>query len=336
VPQVRFFLTGLRLELRGIFSWATAILLIILPLSVFAVNNIFADDADIFSARIGIVNNSDVALALPQLDNINFVVITGNAARMVATGELECAYILPTDLKSRVVRGDIHNAVEIITSPNTLLNVLADKWVFTAIIEALAPEIAAFELAAILDIPADDILPEILHGFESYAEGHRFVTTQTAWHGGGTESNQPAPGLISAGRVSHGLISLFMLAAMFLSLPAYLGVKSKMHTVLRGRNLCIYYGTVYIALFLRVLLVGIVGSFGLRLPLLVYALFCAAVGLLLMFILRSSSSVFVVGVFTILSCTLLGGVLVDPAELGGVFETLGSFMPTLHYINALI
>ncbi|MCL2068704.1 MAG: hypothetical protein FWH00_02280 [Oscillospiraceae bacterium] len=357
--HLRFFFTSLRLEVRhGLFSRVTAIFLTVLLLGIFSAHSLFAGNpSDIFSARVAIVHEAGdktagaVAAALPLLEGISFAVLQSphpdELSRMVAAGELECAYLIPADLKDRVMRGDIHGAVEVLTSPGTVITALTDKWVFTAIIETLAPEITAFELAAILDIPADEILPDILQGFGQYAEGHRFVAAETSWSGGGGEHNQSAPGLISAGRLLHGIIALAMLGVMFVWLPGYLLAKDKMRSVLRPLNLCIYYSAVCTALFLRILLVGAAGTFAvvwliggdlkMLLPALAaYALFCAVLGILLVFILRTGGSVFTVGVFTILCCVLLGGVIIDPAELGGVFVFFSRALPTAHYINLVI
>jgi hypothetical protein len=132
-----------------------------------------------------------------------------------------------------------------------------------------------------------------------------------------------------------------MLAAVFVCLPAYLGVKDKMRAVLRPLNLCLYYAAVYVAIFLRIMLIGaagllVIGELRHLFALAAYALFCAALGLLLALILRPGASTFVIGVFAILCCTLLGGVIIDPAELGGAFTLFARFMPTWYYIGAVL
>jgi len=354
---VRFFITSLRIEVRrGLLSWVTALFLVLLPVSVFAAGSLLSGEAPTgISGRVIVAYEygdeiaARVAAVLPDSPGVTFNIMRSpdpdEFARLIITGEYECVYLLPRDLKERVLGGDFADAVEVLVSPRTVINAVTDRLVFSAIIEALAPEITASELAQITGIPAHELLPDIHEGFARYAYSHMFVTAEVSWAGSGAEQDGFTP--LWAARIPHGIVALGMLALVFVSLPGYLGVKEKMRTVLRAGNLALYYITVYIAIALRILIVGAAALFVMPtltnsdiariLPALtLYALICAAIAVLLAILLRPGSSPFVIGTFSLLCCLLLGGVLIDPSELGGIFQTVSRLLPTSYYIEAVM
>jgi len=292
---------------------------------------------------------------LPQSAGVAFYtkqsLSTEELHRLVTTGEYECAYIIPGNLTERVLTGDISGAVEVITSSGTVITAISDRLVFAAIIDALAPEITAGELAEITGIPADIILPDIREGFASYNDSHMFVAAQTSWAGsGGEDGHSPASPL--AMRLPYGITALGMLALAFASLPEYLVAKEKLRRCLRIENLVLYCVAVYTALILRILMVGAAAIFTISvasgggfapvfLPTMAYALVCAGITIILAMLLRSGTVPdgglpFVIGVFTLLCCLLMGGVVIDPAELGGVLYSASRVLPTSYYIEAVI
>ena len=341
---MRFFFTCLRLELRqSVLSRTMAMLLPIL-LVIISLTGL-ARESSIVQVKAALVYNFDNTTAesiynsLPYNEFVNFSAYDfsqlAEVEELVATNELECAFIIPNDIRERFTQESFEECVEIIVSPRTVLDSLVNKLVFCSTVYVLIEDITINELAKILEISPEQLENDITALYAGYMSSDTFVKTDISWSGSTAGEKPP-----SEPRTRHGFIALVMLVSAMLSAAEHLGMRTRFSVVLTHKNISCYYFAVYASSLLRMLLLGCVGIALIGataiMPIAGYASVLAAIVLLVSVLPIKSVGLYTAGIFMVLCCIVLGGILINPAELGGIFPTIAAFAPVAWYLSAVL
>ena len=340
---MRFFLVSLRLELlQSLFSRTMLILLLAVALPLSAMQ--LWQNEKILQVHAAVVFERDdetAAQIFSRLPSDDIIVFTAyepshipKLEELVASGRLECAFIIPTGLRELFINENPAESIELIRSPRTTLDVLLSELVFSSAVITLSADITLDELAKSLDTTPNTFYSDILELYSSYSDRDGFVKASVEWSGEAAENNLTEP------RIPHGILALIMLVAAILCSAEHLGVKKKLGPALSHSNLALYYIAVFGAALLRLLTIASVGLLLIQpassAPLIsafAYAFLLAvlAVSFSLLPSLKSTA-LYTAGAFTVICCAVLGGVLISPAELGGIFTTVSVFMPSMCYL----
>lgn len=356
---MKLFFTTLRLELKRILRGGGFWILLSMLVACLGVSTLLlSGDSGLIRARVGIVFQEDdpqakaIFDALPENELVEFVPLhdpdDGQLRDQVASGRLECAYLLDSGLRERLLDGEISFSVPKLTSPATVLDTLTDQWLYAAVLEQFSPQIAADDLSKRLGLPYNEVLAEIELSFVNYDSGHNFVEVAAEW-GGGSGSDSSAVSTTPV-RVTHGLIALLLLLFASARLGTLLEEKSRLRPGLTlSRELCFWLGAFAAQLassfamgcggllLLRIFFPAALGTIGLELAaLFLYCALLAALTLLLGVLLRGGDALLAGTVFLTICCLALGGVLFDPAEISRWLHSLSRLLPTSGYGDAAV
>ena len=344
---MRFMLTSLGLELRASLLSRNMLILLLALLIALPLPKLFAGEAVVSVRAAVVIDPADetargIFEAIPRTALASFTEYNisqlGEIEALVAANELECAFVIPTDLRERFVGGSSQGSIEIIRSPRTATDELLSKLVFCAVIIAMAEPVTADELAKSLNVPVSVLENDISALYETYSGGESFVHANAEWSGNAANSLPP-----KEPRIPHGILALVMIISAMLSVAGRLGEKKRLGKVLTCGKTAIYCISVYLAAFARLLVLAGIGLAVIRptseAPVIAVVSFSgllAALVLVVVLLPLRPVGLYTAGVFLTICCIVLGGVLINPAELGGFFVRASAFIPTGWYIESAL
>lgn len=354
---VSFLITCKRLLRNRAF---TAVLLL-LPLCLLFCCRLFSGSTPVVQLRAGVLFSpgdpvaSHIYDTLPSYPFILFEAYgleeQPEVEYLVRTGRLDCAYILDDRLAGAVADSRLEGSVTILESPGTVSAPVLNELMYAAVLETAAREFTVGQIGSVFGHSGDSIREYVDARLDHYknADPGMFVSQNTGYLSADQEASTGEHPM--AGRILHGVPSLFLMALTLFLLPRFIGgITGEQGNRLGMGGLMCYYGGMGAAFLLLNLLAGALAllvvshaypaalsSMGWEAAmLLAYCLFLAAVGVLLAALLETPDLLMAASIYLLLLTLVLGGVLLDWAEISPPLAFLSRLFPTQWYLAGVL
>ncbi len=247
----------------------------------------------------------------------------------VASGDLECAYVIPEDLFERMRAGDKKNLIPVLTSPKSSMNALVNETVYAAIFDCLSGPIFLDYLkdrSALADMIPDLISEEEI--LEEQASHQQDGSTFSFQY-----ENTPRAHAVSRNAVLlsplKGLLAVLILLSGFTgALTYYNAAEHPIYAKFSVRVVMILAPMILCSLLAYLCIIFIPGlSSGNLLSelcrLLIYQLICLIFLMLITTIIKGRSVIYAFMPVYLLSCLIFSPVFID----------LGQFMPLMRSLK---
>ena len=269
--------------------------------------------------------------------------------REVAAGRMECAYLISPDLGASLRRGRARGGIEVLTSPQTMLDMLAGEMILASMLREISPQMSRELLTEVLGLDeaaADEI---VARKYAYYNERAEMFLAPVFFYRGGAQAVEPPSAPVGA-RVLHGVVALFVLAGVIWSLPGLIGeTPGILRRLSPGAARAFMLGTAA-ALFFTGLIQGALGLAALAIthPAVVgalpataalltgYLLSLSLAGTAAILLLNRSDIVYAGGSFLLLLTALLGGAIIDLGEISPHLGSLSVIFPSRYYIGGVL
>lgn len=264
----------------------------------------------------------------------------------VASGALECAFILEPGAPDQAYLGRWRDKVTLIKSPATVGHVLAGEMLFASFFRECGPLIGQALLEELLEVPSAQAADYMAERFAHYRGADIFMEPEFSTVTVAGQTAAPSGGA----RPLHGLIALFGAATALYCLPVLIRERDSLLPRLGRRQARGYLLGTACALAALCAAQGALGLGALALTcpaalgspaaevgwLLAYTLAIALAGTGACLLLPKGELLYGGAPFLLLLTAVLGGVFVDMGEIGPLFGALSRLFPSAGYLAGVL
>lgn len=357
-------LTAFRLNLKRIVTSRSFILImLLLPLAVYGCASFLQSDASILRIKVGVIYDrrdelsQNLLNAVLENEEISLEYFENDEAgraemeSMIKTGELECGYIIHSDIAEQVKAGKLTELITLVKSPQTVADAAVNEMFCAAFLKAGMANITTAEILKVFkQLDYDETKEIITEKIAEYEDMDIFVKGDYSYRDGVyTEQTEQASPFSK--RLLHGIIALFLLTATMFMLPRFIDEKQRSFSKRLGfTGACKYYFSLLLSLFSADFIFGLISIFLIRLfypqalsgivtEITLLSLYIAAVcaaGVFIICLLDNSDWIYAASIFILIIVIALGGIIFDIGEIVPLLSRPADHIATSGYINYII
>jgi len=355
-----FYYTALLTCKRMLRRPGMFLMTLILPIICAAAGLYFSRGGDVIQIRVGIaVEENDsfgaaiyeglerfdgpIVFELHSLENIAFL------EREVASGRMDSAYIISPELKSNLYRGRARGGIEVLTSPQTFVDILAGEMIAASMLREIAPQMNIELLVEVLRISEYEAIAIIAQKYAYYDAHPEIFMEPVFFYMDGARAGAETP-VSAGGRILHGVIALYLLAGVIWSLPALIretpGIlrrlpPSSARAFMLGTGAAILLiglgqgvlGLIALSITYPPALAGIPAA---MIPLIGYMTALSLAATTAALAIRQQAVIYAGGSFLLLLTAALGDVFLTLGEISPQLGRISAFFPSRYYIGGVM